>query len=232
MPKRELFGTLATSLKLNAVSEGAELLYLHLLSQADDWGLFDADPLHVKMACFPGRNITVEEIEKRLVEISTIGLTRTYVVEGHAYLAFSIWRQKRFAKKPQYPIPPWGDSHCEWVYIDPRARAESEKKPIPESIKRPPKGNGAANHGSNGFDEFWETYPRRVAKSTAYKVWARIAPDEAKKIQILSALRAQCATADWRREAGKYIPYPATWLNQQRWEDELKQDHEKGRLVI
>ena len=26
---------------------------------------------------------------------------------------------------------------------------------------------------------------------------------------------------DWKKQNGKYIPYPSTWLNQKRWEDEV-----------
>ncbi len=29
-------------------------------------------------------------------------------------------------------------------------------------------------------------------------------------------------TDQWQKEGGQYIPNPATWLNQNRWEDEIK----------
>ena len=28
-------------------------------------------------------------------------------------------------------------------------------------------------------------------------------------------------SAQWQRDNGQYIPHPATWLNQGRWDDEL-----------
>ena len=37
---------------------------------------------------------------------------------------------------------------------------------------------------------------------------------------MLDALAWQRELADWRKEAGRFVPNPATWLNQQRWEDE------------
>jgi hypothetical protein len=34
-------------------------------------------------------------------------------------------------------------------------------------------------------------------------------------------------TEQWQKEDGKYIPYPAKWLNEKRWEDEPKITREK-----
>ena len=28
-------------------------------------------------------------------------------------------------------------------------------------------------------------------------------------------------TEQWKKDNGKYVPYPATWLNQERWTDEI-----------
>ena len=37
---------------------------------------------------------------------------------------------------------------------------------------------------------------------------------------MLEAIRKQKQSGQWRRDNGQYIPYPATWLNQERWNDE------------
>jgi hypothetical protein len=68
-----------------------------------------------------------------------------------------------------------------------------------------------------GFSSFWRLYPKRVGKGEALKAWKK---NRCEKIteSILLALENQLA---WlTRENGKYIPNPATWLNQKRWEDE------------
>ena len=36
---------------------------------------------------------------------------------------------------------------------------------------------------------------------------------------MLDAVRKQKLSDDWTKENGKFIPYPATWLNGQRWLD-------------
>lgn len=71
------------------------------------------------------------------------------------------------------------------------------------------------------FDDFWLLYPRRVAKKDAQRAWARI--DPRKHAEILTSL------ASWRRVwlgrgEQQFVPYPATWLNGERWEDELPKE--------
>jgi len=72
------------------------------------------------------------------------------------------------------------------------------------------------------FDTFWKAFPRRVAKGDARKAWSqteRIRPDMA---TLLAAIQAQMQSDQWRKNEGQFIPYPATWLRQERWDDELK----------
>jgi hypothetical protein len=74
-------------------------------------------------------------------------------------------------------------------------------------------------HGLRGFDRFWQTYPRKCAKQRAERAFRRLSPDAALLDQICAAVEVQKRQYDWRKEGGKYIPYPATWLNDRRWED-------------
>jgi hypothetical protein len=37
---------------------------------------------------------------------------------------------------------------------------------------------------------------------------------------IMAALARAKESAEWTKEGGQYIPYPATWINGMRWEDE------------
>ena len=72
----------------------------------------------------------------------------------------------------------------------------------------------------DAFDEFWQAYPRRVAKQTARKAWAQLQPDDRLLDRILVALEWQRRQAQWTRDGARYIPYPATWLRAHGWEDE------------
>ncbi len=70
------------------------------------------------------------------------------------------------------------------------------------------------------FDRFWQAYPRRTAKKDARKAWQKLAPEAALVEQILKALVWQVRQADWLKDGGTYIPFPATWLRAERWDDE------------
>jgi hypothetical protein len=70
------------------------------------------------------------------------------------------------------------------------------------------------------FEDFWKQYPRKTARRVALKSWERLSPTE----QGL-ALKALPKHVEYWRAVGtdlQFIPYPGTWLNQGRYEDELE----------
>lgn len=75
---------------------------------------------------------------------------------------------------------------------------------------------------SSGFDVFWKAYPKKKAKGDAQKAWRKLKVGSELLDSILKAIEAQKQTTDWQKEAGAFIPYPASWLNARRWEDELE----------
>ena len=74
----------------------------------------------------------------------------------------------------------------------------------------------------DGFDEFWFAYPKKVGKGEAKKLWAKLKVN-GRLPSVLSAIAAQKSTAQWQKEGGQFIPLPATWLRQGRWDDEVQQ---------
>ena len=60
-----------------------------------------------------------------------------------------------------------------------------------------------------------------MGKAVAEKVWKKLSPDEDLFSRIMDALCAALYCDQWCRDGGQFIPNPATWLNQRRWEDEL-----------
>ena len=71
-----------------------------------------------------------------------------------------------------------------------------------------------------GFDRFWAVYPKRVAKKAAQKAWAQLNPTQEQVEKILDALAWQALEPGWADNGGRYVPYPATWLRAERWNDE------------
>lgn len=73
------------------------------------------------------------------------------------------------------------------------------------------------------FDSFWEAYPKKAGKAAARKAFLKHKPGDVLLAAMLKAIEAQKRSDQWMRDGGQYIPYPATWLNGERWNDELPQ---------
>lgn len=71
------------------------------------------------------------------------------------------------------------------------------------------------------FAQFWKLYPKKRDRDKALKAWRKLNPDNELFCQIMIALNAQIRSAQWQRDGGQYIPYPSTWINGKRWEDEV-----------
>jgi uncharacterized protein YdaU (DUF1376 family)/ribosomal protein S27AE len=76
--------------------------------------------------------------------------------------------------------------------------------------------NNLLSDKSDGFVSFWQAYPRKVGRAAALKSWKKGTPPLDKCLLTLSW---QCKSEQWTKEGGQYIPLPATWLNQARWQD-------------
>lgn len=71
------------------------------------------------------------------------------------------------------------------------------------------------------FARFWSVYPKKVGKGAAEKAFLKLRPSEELTDCMISAVEAQARSEQWKRDKGQYIPNPATWLNQGRWEDSV-----------
>jgi len=78
------------------------------------------------------------------------------------------------------------------------------------------------------FELFWAAYPKKVGKKEAQKAWKNAKVDSDLFDKIMNAIGRARVTEQWQRDKGRYIPNPATWLNQGRWDDEYKEVDENG----
>lgn len=89
-------------------------------------------------------------------------------------------------------------------------------------VKKVKKGNNTPltpQGGGGDFEIFWAAYPKKTSKPAATKAWAKLKPGEETVKAMLAAIEAAKRSTDWQKDGGKYVPYPATWLNNRRWED-------------
>lgn len=83
--------------------------------------------------------------------------------------------------------------------------------------------NHKQNHNliNDAFEDFWQAYPKKVGKGDARKSWQKIKPCDQLQQRMAMSLESQKQSVQWLKDGGKFIPNPSTWLNQQRWEDDL-----------
>lgn len=111
--------------------------------------------------------------------------------------------------------------------------AESNRKitqdvTSPTTIPQPPdtttpkplaRLNGERREAEERFAKFWQAYPRKVAKPAALKAWMKATPTDEQLLEIIDDVADRRRSPDWLKDNGAYIPHPATYLNQRRWED-------------
>ena len=84
------------------------------------------------------------------------------------------------------------------------------------------------------FEKFYKDYPKKVKKQDVKKWFKKNKPSSELFSSMMSSLEQFRGSKDWLKEKGQYIPYPSTWLNQRRWEDEVmtkKQEQTKYEEV-
>ena len=93
----------------------------------------------------------------------------------------------------------------------------------------PRRGSGRKKSADmDGFALFWQEYPRKAAKAAALKAWQKLNPSQELVERILAHVRDHKRSPDWIKDGGQFVPYPATFLNGQRWEDDIPPDTGPG----
>jgi len=211
-----------------------------LWGYVDDHGKAKDNPLLVKADCFPlDPDITAETIDEWLWHLTDAHVVVRYTVEGTDYLAVINWGEHQKPPHPTKDVLP--------AFDDPRATrrdlhasrmkdAGEPSAPFTHGLgwvgsgfdlgfgsESSPPAMVPAIHPYRTFDDFWAIWPRKVGKGEAKKAWDKAAlkksPDE--------LFAAALAYAEHKhRPAKQFVPHPATWLNGERWDDELPEPPE------
>lgn len=69
------------------------------------------------------------------------------------------------------------------------------------------------------FEQFWQHYPRKIAKRAAQKAFDRLSKQE--QSDAIEAIEQHVAYWKLKGTEMDYVPHASTWLHQGRWEDIL-----------
>lgn len=104
----------------------------------------------------------------------------------------------------------------EQAKIDESHRCHDESRNVTLDKDKDKEVNLKTSREPDGFAEFWAAYPKKVGKGAAEASWRKHRPP----LQtVLIAIKHASESDQWRKDSGQFIPNPATWLNQKRWED-------------
>ena len=218
MPNRYLRESYIESERVNELGWPAEAFWTRLLVKVDDFGRTEANPKLLRAKLFPLKLDQVREadVSRLLLECEKAGLIRLYAIDGKRYLQMERWEQGR-ASVSKYPEPP--DIPAQTPTDSGVCKSLSTDSPDsdPDNDTDPDMRPAVTGRKGVEFAIFWQAYPKRKNRGDAEKAWKKVtAPIET----ILAAIEEQRTSPDWTKEGGKYIPYPASWLNGRRWEDE------------
>lgn len=201
------------------------LAFIGLWTVSDFKGCIEFKPKRLKVQLLPYDNC---DFEKIAINLDKSGFIRMYSVQGNRYLKILCFEKHQNPHKneraagsdiPDVDETDNENNELEKVEINPEqdgtARADS-LNPITDSLN-PPTRKTLALIVTNDFNSFWSSYPLKKNKDAAEKAWKKKKPPIN---DVLKALAWQVDSEDWTKSRGKFIPYPATYINAGGWKDE------------
>lgn len=184
-----------------------------------DTKYFDFDTVTIALGLFKKLGLIYEQ-EDKILKISDIDNMVGSITQNALYKQKS--REKKLLENVKVNSNKILDIRDKSIDIDNNIK---ENNNISNDIllKENKKDDNAIN-----FEIFWQRYPRKIGKANAQKWWNKHKPNEKMFNAIMIGLENQlenkssCLTRD-----KQYIPYPSSWLNGMRWEDELTIDPKK-----
>ena len=214
------------------LSDGADLLYRRLL---DQYWLHKKLPNNVatlrKLCRYSARKMSRfwPEIESKFLQKGDYLIHP--VMEGLLAEAVDKSQKSKHAANIRWACERNANAYAPAM---PRMREEIE---IEIDIDKPPltspptkkRQNGTASPDGDGlirFEQFWERYPRKVGKKKCAQTWRSRKLD--KHVDSIIEALNQHIEIEWQDRDKDKIPHPSTWLNQDRWEDEVTASKPNG----
>ena len=188
-----------------------------MLSLPDNW------EFSVTGLCSIFKKDGIDSIRNGLKELEQNGyLVRNRVRDESGKLTSAEWT---VSDQPMLVKPMLENPMLENPMLENRTQYNTKEFITKEFITKdiPPISPKGKTDCSDLFNQFWTAYPKHIAKQSAVKAFEKLKPDEKLLEAMLKAIEMQKESKQWEKDGGAFIPYPATWLNQRRWEDELPQ---------
>jgi hypothetical protein len=208
------------------------LIFIGLWCMADRAGRLEDRPRRVRAEIAPYDALTENELQELLGALETRGFIIRYSIGENRYIQIvNFTKHQHINIKESESIIP---APCQHPTNTPEYPILNTEYPILNTEEKICAPDGApaapttapsrfsARQYEKDFDEkFYPAYPKKrdpVKAKVAYLKQAK--KGNLPEIEVLLAiLEEQKKWDDWIKDGGKFIPYPATWLNGERWRD-------------
>lgn len=205
---------------LASMSPLNRLLFIGLWCMADCAGRLEDRPARVKVEVLP---YDAANIDTMLSELCSAGFIVRYVVGEQRIIQIpSFLTHQRISGKEADATSKFPAASQKRMV---KQRGSNGASPGITGDGRETEGKGK----DDAFAQFWAAYPKKKAKESAEKAFVKVtAPIDT----LLLAIGLSKNDPDWKKDGGKFIPYPATWLNGKRWEDQPESGCETLQFAI
>lgn len=204
-----------TSDSLSSVSVLARWTFAGIWTYCDDEGRGRADARLIKAALYPIDDATtLKQVEKALDELEAISAICRYEVDGKPYLHCPGWGHQKINRPSESRLPECSRATHGGLSEESLRCVDGNREQGKEQ------GSEFAQErvSDSRFDEFWANYPRKTDKAKAKTAWAKATKTHDPARLIAAAATFAIAKRDTEQ---RFIPHPTTWLNGERWEDEV-----------
>jgi hypothetical protein len=212
---------------MGRISRDARLLFIMMWTLADDAGRLRASSRMLASLLFPYDEDAPKLIDGWLAELEHEGCIQRYSADGHSYAQILKWTEHQRIDKPSpSKIPPCGEHS--------RSLANIREHSCLDQGRDQGKDQGSEDQGSEeaadadsspsmrelkaDFDEWYKVFPRHAGVGGARAKYLAARKAGVTKETLLEGARA--AAKYYAQEDKRFIPMPATWLNQERWADD------------
>jgi uncharacterized protein YlbG (UPF0298 family) len=210
---------------LSEIPALGRLAFIGLWTLADYKGCIECNFKKIKAQVLPYDECNLEDLLNALEQFRFI---RYYFVQGKRYIKIENFERHQNPHKNEREagsdIPDIAEKDNEIIELTQdgtkpdligNARADSLLL-IPDS-PNPIQKQSRTSSLDDGFEQFWNTYPKKTGKDKALPAWKKKKP---KVDEVLKALAWQIESEQWNKQGGQFIPNPTTYINEGRWKDE------------
>ena len=224
----------------------ARILFAGLWTEADRDGRLEDRPKRLKAALLPYDDCDPDAL---LEQLHQRGFIKRYVVDETCYIAMPTWYAHQRPHKDEHsrglPAPPKRVAKSADLQASREiVRTSSEKvgtevygelltgngEPLTENGLKPlsPRGDDTKKSApDDGFDKFWNRYPKKAGKKDAHVRWRKMDAGQRERAYYVAEAIA-FAVANGYREL-EFVPMGSTFLNSERYEDWYD---EKGEMIV